>query len=130
MSASAGVFGAAAADGFLTHQPGGDQQMSAVLWMQAALTLWAVIFLVKAAGTPCTAVDVHTQSHGAENKILERFSELFFFFNGTWKTMFALLCIFYPFKLNVLLLYLHFSGKLRNNFPRLHSEKNNNSDFQ
>lgn len=29
---------------FLTHQPGGDQQMSAVLWMQAALTLWAVKF--------------------------------------------------------------------------------------
>lgn len=45
MSSSAGVFGAAAADGFLTHQPGGDQQMSAVLWMQAALTLWAVIYI-------------------------------------------------------------------------------------
>lgn len=28
MSSSAGVCGAAAADGFLTHQPGGDRQMS------------------------------------------------------------------------------------------------------
>lgn len=81
-SSSAGVFGAAAADGFLTHQTRGDQQMSAVLWMQAALTLWAVIFFGESCWDTLYGRGAEKQNNGA---LFRTF--FFFFFNGTWKTV-------------------------------------------